>query len=267
MLKSKDNDVEKLKSAEQVFPLFHAYLCFFSKIMNLFFIKTDPHGKAYLDEEEARHCVKVLRHRKGDTIWGIDGQGKRFECQIHDISRQRVELIIKKEEEEWGEKAQQIRLALSPLRKRERFEWAIEKAVELGVTEIVPVLCRHTVKTGVNMKRIEAIARTALKQSKRSRLPALSAPIPLQKFLETPVQAPSFLAYCEATKPLGAFQEAIANAPQISLLIGPEGDFSEEEIEWAQRRGYQLVSLGENRLRTETAAIFAMGIIKYIQGW
>lgn len=235
--------------------------------MNLFFLHTDDHGGLFLDETESRHCIKVLRHTLYDTITGIDGKGNKYTCQIIKISKKQVELELISKAENWGEKPQQIHLVLSPLRQRDRFEWAIEKAVELGVSSIVPVLCKRTVKTGVKLPRLNTIATSAMKQSKRSILPPISEPIPIATFLSQELSGEKLIGWCETESPIQQYHETIAKASEIYLLIGPEGDFTPEEVQLATAAGFQSISLGENRLRTETAAIHLLSLVKYVQGW
>ena len=235
--------------------------------MNLFLIQKKSLHQAYLDESESRHCIKVLRHQVQDTIYGIDGAGHQYQCRITAISSKRVELEVIHTIADWGEKPQQISLAISPLRQKDRFEWAIEKAVELGVTSIQPLICKRTVKTGFKAARIQSITLSALKQSKRSRLPHIYDPMPIMQYLNQVLEGPRLIAWCEEEQPIQAYHELIKTAARIHLLIGPEGDFSEEEVAMATGKGFLPVSLGENRLRTETAAIHLLGIVKYVQAW
>lgn len=235
--------------------------------MNLFFLHIDEQGELFLDETEARHCIKVLRHKVHDTISGVDGKGNLYTCQITSIGKKHVNLSLLNKTENWGEKAQQIHLVLSPLRQRDRFEWAIEKAVELGVNSIIPVLCKRTVKTGLKLPRLQTIATSAMKQSKRALLPTISEPVPISDFLSQGLSGEKFMGWCETDSPIQQYHQSLANASEVYLLIGPEGDFTEEEVKLAKEAGFQAISLGENRLRTETAAIHLLSLVKYVQGW
>lgn len=232
--------------------------------MQLFLLAKDRNGAYILEGEEAHHCMRVLRHQVGDTIDAIDGKGTKYTARILTSSKKEVELDIIDHIPNWGESGLTIRLGISPLRQRDRFEWAIEKAVELGVHEIAPLICKRTVKTGLKASRIQKIATSAAKQCKRSKIPDLGELKSLQSF-EAPAGSLKFIAWCEASEAIQNFSQKIESAEDITILIGPEGDFSEEELHWAKEAGYQPVSLGESRLRTETAAIFALASIKSIK--
>ncbi len=235
--------------------------------MNLFFLQKDSHGQFFLDETESRHCIKVLRHQLHDKLEGIDGLGNKYSCRITAINSKKVLLEIQETVPGWGEKPQEICLAVSPLRQRDRFEWAIEKAVELGVTRIQPLLCKRTIKTGFKLQRMESIALSALKQCKRSRMPDILEPMLIADYLDTSPKGMKLIGWCESSQPIQGYHDRIKSARAVHLLIGPEGDFSEEEVNMAKESGFLPLSLGENRLRTETAAIHLLGIIKYIQAW
>lgn len=234
--------------------------------MNLFLIKFEE-KLAYLDQDEMRHCLKVLRHRPGDYILGIDGMGNQYSATITEVEKKRVLLTINETQSDWGEKTTYVRLALSPLRAKDRFEWAVEKAVELGVNEICPVICHRTVKSRIKPERISSIMLSALKQCKRSRLPVLKEAQPLQQWLSSPAEGLKYIPWCETQDTFQTYRAEIGAAKEITLLIGPEGDFTEEEVSFAKDNGFIPVSLGENRLRTETAAIFSMGILKWENAW
>lgn len=235
--------------------------------MTPFYIGQNDTKSAYIVGEEARHCVKVMRKKSGDHVVGVDGKGNMLVGKIVDIKKQLVELQILERHAEWGEKSQQIHLLVSPLHKADRFEWLVEKATELGVTHIVPYLSKHTVKTGLRAERLERIMISAMKQCLRSRVPALSE---LQS-LDEAIAACNSEVRLIGHGPSGqAFTEqgpALAVAQDITILIGPEGDFSEDELETALTAGFAPVSLGENRLRSETAAIHMMGLVKHFAGY
>ena len=229
--------------------------------MQLFFFTILDNRQAMLAAEEARHCIKVLRHREGDQLHGIDGRGNKYLAEIVGIQKDRVSLSILESQSDWGEHNHQLDLAISPLRHRDRLEWAIEKAVELGVTSISPVLCHRTVKTGLKVNRLEALILSALKQSKRSRLPILHPLVPLADYLATTQAQQRFIPYCSTTHSLSSSLNPATS--HTAILIGPEGDFTEAEVAAAREQKFIPVSLGENRLRTETAAIYALSVMKW----
>ncbi len=237
--------------------------------MQVFFLNQVVGMRGTLAGDEARHCSKVLRHQVGDHIHGIDGKGKKFLGEIMSIAKDRVILSLSEQKHEWGEQPTYIRLGVSPLRLKDRFEWLIEKAVELGVHEIVPIICKRTYKYSGKWKsyRLATIILSAVKQSKRSRIPTFPSPTLFEDFIQSDSSSLRLMGYCEADSPIQAGRELIQQAESISLLIGPEGDFSPEEVALAGKAGFKPLSFGENRLRTETAATFAMSTIKLIKGY
>ncbi len=233
--------------------------------MQIFLLEKINESSGRLNEEETRHCIQVLRHRKGDQIHAIDGKGNMYVAKIKDISRKEVWLTLLHTERDWGEKSPFIHLGISPLSKKDRFEWLLEKAVELGVNRISPVLCERSFKSRLpNEKRIQSIMVSALKQSKRSRLPELNDLQPLASLLLSDTSSIKLVAWCEAAQPLSTLFDTIKNNSSITLLIGPEGDFTPEEIQHAKHQQFIEVSLGNNRLRSETAGIYFLGAIKTI---
>jgi 16S rRNA (uracil1498-N3)-methyltransferase len=230
--------------------------------MTPFYISKVVGDMAYLLGEEAHHVIKVMRKKVGDEIVGVDGAGSMLVCTVQALGKDQLELAVKERHAEWGEKPQAICLLISPLHKPDRFEWLIEKAVELGATQIVPYLGKHTVKTGLRMDRMERIMIAALKQSMRSRLPILLEPLPLQEALKrVPLDLP-LVAHADLGKPMQIYLDRFDSAASATLLVGPEGDFAHEELESVLQNGFLPVSLGQNRLRSETAAVHLLGLVK-----
>jgi 16S rRNA (uracil1498-N3)-methyltransferase len=230
--------------------------------MTPFYLNQVTEESAFLRGEEAHHCIKVMRKKVGDEIIGIDGMGSMLKTRILSLGKDSVTLQVITREENWGEKPTQINLLISPLHKPDRFEWLIEKAVELGVTNIIPYIGKHTVKSGLRMDRMERIMVAALKQSMRSRLPSLQEPKALELAMASISPDLGLIAHAELGKPLFSYTAQLLPAVNVSILIGPEGDFSSEELETAIQMNYQPVSLGNNRLRSETAAIHLLGLVK-----
>ena len=235
--------------------------------MQLFLLSQRPNGDFFLEKDEAHHCMRVLRHALGDHIHAIDGSGNKYKCRISAASKKEVELEVLEKESGWGEPSYHLCLGISPLRQRDRFETAIEKAVEMGVSEIAPLLCTRTVKTGLKADRIEKIATSAIKQCKRSRIPDLPELQKLEDFFSADKSEIKLIAWCEAEKPIQEVEKEIQSSNAISILIGPEGDFTEEEVAAAEAMGYVPVSLGHTRLRTETAAMYAVAVVKAMKGF
>lgn len=235
--------------------------------MNLFYFHVQSAGEAVLLEEEARHCIRVLRKKKGDDLFGVDGKGNMYKSRITGLGKNRVELKLIEKYDNWGEHPYEIVLGISVLRQADRMEWVIEKAVELGATRIQPLISKRTVKPGVRMARLQKILISAMKQCKRSRLPELNEPIALADFIEEPFEGISIVGWCEEESPLEKIADSLKGDQPIRLLIGPEGGFSQEEVEAAKDCGFQSVLLGENRLRAESAAIYLLSIVKFLKSY
>lgn len=232
---------------------------FFSKIID---------KDAWLEGEEARHCLKVMRFKTGDRALGIDGKGSMYLGKIVEINKREVRLEILEHHQNWGEKPQQIYLFVSPLHKADRFEWLVEKATELGVTHIVPYLSRHTVKTGLRIDRLQRIMLSAVKQCLRSRIPEITDPVSFTDALETIEEGGTrIIGHGPTGAPIGDLSIDWASTERSYLIIGPEGDFAEEELQLCLEAGFQTVSMGSNRLRSETAAIHLMGLVKNLIGY
>lgn len=220
-----------------------------------------------LSEEESNHCVQVLRQTAGDEILVTDGVGHLFHCTITNPHRKHCEVQIDSVETPEALHAGSIHIALAPTKNIDRTEWAIEKCVEMGVDEITLLLCEHSERRNVNLDRLQKIVVSAAKQSLKTTFPKLN---PLTKLTELPKEGDRFIAHCmtDAEAPSlqtpyrssdskHALQSELVRGNRVTILIGPEGDFSPTEVEWALVNGYRPVSLGAARLRTETAAIVA----------
>ncbi|MEM6346234.1 MAG: RsmE family RNA methyltransferase [Bacteroidota bacterium] len=238
--------------------------------MQIFLLERLNSQTGWLGATETKHCIKVLRHQLGDEIMCIDGKGQAYKSRIKQYNKEETELQILEVLPAWGEHELNIRLAVSPLRLKDRFEFLIEKAVELGVSEIFPITCKRTDKYQSKFKpaRLETQILAATKQTKRSRVATLHPLQSIEDFLANTPKGQNYVAYCEG-EPIPLQQEAdsIRAANTVSIMIGPEGDFTEEEIRFAERQNFTNVSLGENRLRTETAAVYALSIIKMLRGY
>ncbi len=222
-----------------------------------------------LSAEESAHCARVLRRQPGDEIVVADGCGKRHICRITAISKKCVSVdIIATEvvEKHWGAP---ITLAIAPTKNAERMEWLMEKTVEMGIDRIVLLECEHSERRRMRTDRLEKIMVSAMKQSLKATIPELKGPVPFNAFISDTEseQGLHFIAHCEADKPrellcsvMAQTGRALYDTP-VTMLIGPEGDFSPNEIESAIRASYRPVSLGESRLRTETAALFSVASV------
>jgi 16S rRNA (uracil1498-N3)-methyltransferase len=211
-------------------------------------------GQFTIDAEEAQHMLKTRRHRVGDVVQLTNGKGLLLSAQLLQADTKHCTAQVVSSEKH-APLQPAIHLAVSPLKQEARFEWVIEKAVELGVHSIIPLLCERTEKVFLKQARLERLMVAALKQSLKFHLPLLHAPQKLAAWLP---QAPGQLlfAHCNpGEKRILGPQQAAA---EMSLFIGPEGDFTESEVLLAQNAGAMPLSLGESRLRTETAALVAL---------
>lgn len=223
----------------------------------LFYTSESPKNKTIkLDPVESKHCIKVLRKCKGETIKVIDGTGKVFYCTIVDDDHRsclaKVENIIT------GDDVRNfsLHLAVSPLKNVTRFEWFLEKATETGVGVITPLICKRTEKQNLKTERFKKIVVSAMKQSQRTILPVLNDPVMFDDFIHSLDCDAKYIAWCgDTSKPY--LKKLLMPEKSIAVLIGPEGDFTEEEIELALSKRFKPVSLGDQRMRSETAAIAA----------
>lgn len=207
------------------------------------------------DSEESRHLVKVLRKKPGDVIWVTNGAGSLFTCEIDLISSKTATAKVLKHSLENPE-SYHLHIAIAPTKSTDRLEWFLEKATEIGIHRITPIICDHSERTNLKIERLEKIVEAAMKQSLRCYLPKIDKPISFQNFISEKSEADKFVAHCVDTdKQL--LKNSLLPHRAILILIGPEGDFSEKEINLALNAGFKPVSLGEKRLRTETAALVA----------
>ena len=222
------------------------------------FYAPDIKDSLTLPEEESNHCVQVLRRTAGDEVVVTDGVGNLYHCVITNPHRKHCELRIESVETPEALHEGWIRIGIAPTKNIDRTEWAIEKCVEMGADEIVLLLCEHSERKTVNIERLQKIVVSAAKQSLKARFPILK---PLTKMTDLTVAGDRFIAHCiegyKATDDKRALKDKIVRGHETTVLIGPEGDFSPEEVKWALEQGYEPVSLGAARLRTETAAVVA----------
>jgi 16S rRNA (uracil1498-N3)-methyltransferase len=223
-----------------------------------------------LDAEESGHCVRVLRHRAGDPVDVIDGQGTLYHCRLTQDSPKGAEAEILSEEADWGAHPYHLTIGCCPTKNNDRFEWFVEKATELGVDRIVPLIGDHSERKVYKTERAQRIALSATKQSLKARIPEIAEPVSVKDFLVIPGSdraSLKLIAYCFEEETLRtsikaalemADQAGHDGRPDITILIGPEGDFSQEEAQLALKNGYIPIHLGNSRLRTETAAVTAV---------
>lgn len=207
------------------------------------------------DKEESRHIIKVLRKKDSDILHVTNGSGLLFETEITLASDNKCivqVLSIKKTDKPKF----RLHLAVAPTKMNDRFEWFLEKATEIGIQEITPIICDRSERKVVNLERFEKIILSAMKQSNETFLPKLNEAISFKEFIKQKNEGLQLIAHCEETDKK-SLKEILKPNESVTMLIGPEGDFSEKEIALALENNYQPVTLGNTRLRTETAAIVA----------
>ena len=207
------------------------------------------------DKEESRHIIKVLRKKDSDILHVTNGSGLLFETEITLASDNKCivqVLSIKKTDEPKF----RLHLAVAPTKMNDRFEWFLEKATEIGIQEITPIFCDRSERKVINPERFEKIILSAMKQSNLTFLPKLNEAISFKEFIKQRNEGLQLIAHCEETDKK-SLKEVLKPNQNVTMLIGPEGDFSEKEIALALENNFQPVALGNTRLRTETAAIVA----------
>ncbi len=234
--------------------------------MQIFFITNIQGDAAFVGEEEAKH-FRVLRKQEGDTIHFIDGKGTRYVGEISSLAKKKASLKIVEQHKETRERSFHLHIAIAPTKNMSRLEWFVEKTTEIGIDEITPIICQQSERSKLRMDRLEKIAISAMKQSLRTYLPKLNEAQKLKDFLlENQDKTPNlsrYIAHCDESKKTNLWDN-YRTARNVLILIGPEGDFSKEEIELAIQLGYAPVSLGTHRLRTETAGITACTILNLL---
>lgn len=225
------------------------------------FYAPDVESTGELPEVESGHCCRVLRMKTGDAIYVVDGKGSVFNCVITDPHPKHtgVEIISKSEEPvHWKGN---ITLAVAPTKNIDRIEWLFEKAVEMGVNELVLLKCARSERKNVNNERLEKILVSAMKQSLKATLPVFTGMMDFKEFISRAREGMRFVGYCDDRTERRDFSKEFPGNRDVTVMIGPEGDFSPEEIKAAFEAGFQPVTFGNSRLRTETAALFALAAI------
>lgn len=225
--------------------------------MSLFFHpEISETGTFTFDKTESKHCLKVLRKKTGDHLMVTDGKGFVYTCILLDENISGCTLSAESRRQGYGVRPISLHIAISPVKNPARFEWFLEKATEVGIEKITPVICTRTEKHQVKTDRYLNLMISAMKQSGRTLLPALSDPVLFDDLFISEMPSQRFVAWCgDSPRPfLPAIMEP---GKDTMILIGPEGDFTPEEIATATNHGFEPVSLGSARLRTETAGIFA----------
>ncbi|MEI7895799.1 MAG: 16S rRNA (uracil(1498)-N(3))-methyltransferase [bacterium] len=223
--------------------------------MQLFYVSGVAGNSCVLSEEESWHCMKVLRLADGDGIDLTDGAGNFYRGRLTKVHHKGclVEILEVKSD---PPRPWRLHIAIAPTKNNDRFEWFLEKSTEIGIEEITPLICEHSERDVVKLVRLEKVVVSAMKQSLKAWLPGLNEPVKFRDFITREFTGQKFIAYCE-TGGESELHAVCRKGSDVLILVGPEGDFSKQEVESAEKMGFIPVSLGKSRLRTETAGIVA----------
>ncbi len=212
-------------------------------------------GPATVTDDEAAHAIRVLRMREGEQVLVTNGRGGLFEARVTAVGKRELTVEVEKSIDVPAS-PRRLHIAIAPTKNIDRIEWFLEKATETGIAEITPIICRRSERKEVRIDRLEKIIVAAAKQSRHASFPVLNNPMTYADFLKSTAGPGRYIAHCHAgEKPL--LIQALGTNNSALILIGPEGDFHEDEVKSAIDAGFQSVSLGESRFRTETAALMA----------
>ena len=229
--------------------------------MELFFSDDICDSRVRLDQEESAHCVRVLRHRAGDEISVIDGRGTLYRCALEIADAKGAEARVLSAEPGFGAHPYHLTMAVCPTKNIDRYEWFVEKATEIGVDVIAPVIGERSERKVLKTERLRRLVLSATKQSLKAAMPEVAEPVPVRDFIAAaPADALKLICYCFDDVERIPITDVLRRQKEnrIAILIGPEGDFSPEEAALAREHGWIPVQLGPSRLRTETAAVTAV---------
>lgn len=213
----------------------------------------------FFSPEESKHIVKVLRKKEGDFLNITNGRGYLFEAKVLEANPKKCKAQIVSEEKTI-QRLHTLHIAIAPTKMNDRFEWFLEKATEIGINEITPILCEHSERKVIKSERLEKVLQSAMKQSLQTYLPKLNPMVTFGEFVQSARAELKFVAHCHKGEKLELKRRVQADK-NVIILIGPEGDFSKEEVDMATEHGFWSISLGRNRLRTETAGLMACATV------
>ncbi|MBT5750355.1 MAG: 16S rRNA (uracil(1498)-N(3))-methyltransferase [Flavobacteriales bacterium] len=226
--------------------------------MQLFYIQ-NPQKEIILSAEESKHATRVLRKKEGDILNFTDGKGGFYKAEITLADSRKCRLKIVSSDQKEKQHNYHLHIAIAPTKNMDRFEWFLEKATEIGIDEITPIICSRSERKVIKTERGNRILLSAMKQSLKHHLPKLNNAVTLKDFLKQDFEGAKYIAHCEDAEKKEL--KTVSKTEKTLILIGPEGDFSPKEIELALQNQFKAVSLGTSRLRTETAGIIAVHTI------
>ena len=233
--------------------------------MQLFYFKAqDNAGNALLVEDELGHCTRTLRKQVGDTLHLIDGKGNLFEGTLLSFDKKQAQVKIVKKLPSAAPRPFQLNLVVAPTKNIERIEWLLEKGIEMGLESYTSILCDRSERKNIRVDRLEKIALSAVKQSLNINMPNISELTPFAEFIKNAPSGKKLIAHCDNSSERFYLPNVLANLKEsenLTILIGPEGDFTPKEVNMALAAGFEPISLGNMRLRTETAALMATAMV------
>jgi 16S rRNA (uracil1498-N3)-methyltransferase len=232
--------------------------------MQIFYAPDITNDLFTLNEVESKHIIRVLRMTRGSSVRLIDGKGNLYEGIIENPDQKKCLIKITGVIKDFEKREYHLHIAISPLKNPERFEWFVEKSVEIGIDEITPLICHNTEKQGIKPDRINNIIISAMKQSLKAGRTKLNSPCTFEDIIKTELDGTRMIAHCNPSFIRNKISEVYNKSEKAIILIGPEGDFSESEIKKASGNGFKHVHLGMSRLRTETAGVAACHSIYFI---
>ncbi len=233
--------------------------------MQLFYTPDiDPANSQYfLNEEESKHCIRVLRLVAGDKVQLVDGKGGFYTASILDANPKKTSLQILRVQTEYGKRNHYLHLAVAPTKNIERMEWLVEKVTEVGIDEISFLVCRRSERKELKLERLNKIVTAAVKQSIKAYHPVLNEPVSYSVFVKRLFTGQRFIAHCE-NREKTSLRAGLKPGGNYLILVGPEGDFTSDEIDDALNNDFKAITLGDSRLRTETAALEACFEVNFL---
>jgi len=231
--------------------------------MNIFYTPDIAGNEYTLNEEESKHCVKVLRMQIGELIWLVDGVGGLYTAKIADANPKRCKVEVVEKRESYGKRPYKLHIALGPTKLIDRYEWFLEKATEIGVDILTPLESFHSERRTVKQERSVKVVTAAVKQSVKAYHPVVNDVTHFKELVKQPFDGKKLIAHCNPGAKV-LVKDAVNRGENVLILVGPEGDFSLEEVEMAKEHGFIEISLGESRLRTETAGVVACAAISFV---
>ena len=228
--------------------------------MQLFYVPDISGAEVILNETESKHAIRVLRLKEGDKIELIDGKGGFYKARIQNANPKKCQLSIIESQTDFGKKDFHLHIAIAPTKNIDRTEWFLEKCTEIGIDEVTPLLSEHSERKVIKPERLEKILVSAMKQSVKAYLPKLNGLTKLSDLLSQTTETKKFIAHCNEGEKQH-LKNVVKPGDKVLILIGPEGDFSPEEVTLALEYGFEAISLGNARLRTETAGVVACHIV------